>query len=146
MIFSNVSFNEVAVWNWLLRYICWLILSQLSACRPLVLSTSVCYFMYICSQTFSNSIPFYQLMVEPSGLLRLKISGLLHWGYQCQGFLRFIFTNGEPLGLLRLKVSGLLHWGYQCQGFLHFNLLKVETRSIVVLLYTSAVLFWWNQK
>ena len=24
---------------------------------------------------------------EPSGLLRLKISGLLHWGYQCQGFL-----------------------------------------------------------
>ena len=42
--FFYVPFNEVAVWNWLLRYICWLIFPQLSACRPPVLSTSVCYF------------------------------------------------------------------------------------------------------
>ena len=48
---------------------------------------------------------------EPSGLLRLKISGLSHnsepsWASS----LRFS-SNVEPSGLLRLKISGLIHNG-----------------------------------
>ena len=57
--------------------------------------------------TFTNFY-FYQLIVEPSGLLRLKISGLLHSGASL-GLISMIslltgYFNGVPS-------NGLLHRG-----------------------------------
>ena len=80
------------------KYLCWLALFKLSACRPSNLSTSVLWFMYICLQTLSNLLLLHQLIAKPPRLLRLKISGLSQRG----AFLGLF--NGEPS-------NGLLHSG-----------------------------------
>merc|ERR1711873_347342 len=98
------------------KYLCWLALFELSACRPSNLSTSDLRFMYICLQTLSNLLLFHRLIAEPSGLLRLKIPGLFTTGGAFLGF-----YNGEPswatskrglLGLFSMvSLPGLLHNG-----------------------------------
>ena len=78
------------------------------------MSTNVCNFMYICLQTLNNFLLFYQLMVEPSGLLRLKISGLLHngepsWASSMMSLLGLLMVSLP--GLLMVSLPGLLHNG-----------------------------------